>query len=83
MRLAAQAKMGYYPTPQLVVSLISCILLRSNPDNTKILDPSAGVEFYVPSESLFSRHSKLTVKITSILSVDDTSRRQICRFSHT
>ena len=42
MRLAAQAKMGYYPTPQLVVSLISGILIRNNPGNIKILDPCAG-----------------------------------------
>jgi len=42
MRLAAQAKMGYYPTPPLVVSLISGILIRSSPGKIRILDPCAG-----------------------------------------
>ena len=42
MRLAAQAKMGYYPTPSLVVSLVSGILIRNSPGNIRILDPCAG-----------------------------------------
>ena len=42
MRLAAQAKMGYYPTPSLVVSLISGILVRNSPGNIRILDPCTG-----------------------------------------
>ena len=42
MRLAAQAKMGYYPTPPLVVSLISNILIRNGPGNIRIIDPCAG-----------------------------------------
>ena len=42
MRLAAQAKMGYYPTPSLVVSLISGILIRNSPGNIRVLDPCAG-----------------------------------------
>ena len=42
MRLAAQAKMGYYPTPPMVVSLITGILVRNGPDKIRILDPCAG-----------------------------------------
>jgi len=42
MRLAAQAKMGYYPTPASVVSLISDILARNAPGIIRILDPCAG-----------------------------------------
>ena len=42
MRLAAQAKMGYYPTPSLVVSLISDILTRNGPGKIRIIDPCAG-----------------------------------------
>ena len=42
MRLAAQAKMGYYPTPQSVVSLIADILIRNGKGNIKLLDPCAG-----------------------------------------
>ena len=42
MRLAAQAKMGYYPTPPLVVSLISGILVSNHPGTIRILDPCAG-----------------------------------------
>ncbi len=42
MRLAAQAKMGYYPTPPMVVSLISGILVRNGPGKIRIFDPCAG-----------------------------------------
>ena len=42
MRLAAQAKMGYYPTPSSVVSLISNILVRQPLGKIKIIDPCAG-----------------------------------------
>ena len=42
MRLAAQAKMGYYPTPQSVISLIADILIRNGKSNIKLLDPCAG-----------------------------------------
>ncbi|MGB5993224.1 MAG: DUF6094 domain-containing protein, partial [Desulfobacterales bacterium] len=42
MRLAAQAKMGYYPTPQPVISLIADILVRNGKGNIKLLDPCAG-----------------------------------------
>jgi len=42
MRLAAQAKMGYYPTPQSVISLIADILIRNGKGNIKSLDPCAG-----------------------------------------
>jgi hypothetical protein len=42
MRLAAQAKMGYYPTPPLVVSLIAGILVRNGPGRIRLLDPCAG-----------------------------------------
>jgi 16S rRNA G966 N2-methylase RsmD len=42
MRLAAQAKMGYYPTPPSVVSLISEMLARNGKGNIRILDPCAG-----------------------------------------
>ena len=42
MRLAAQAKMGYYPTPQSVVSLIKDILVRNGKGNIRLLDPCTG-----------------------------------------
>jgi len=42
MRLAAQAKMGYYPTPPSVISLIADILIRNGKGNIKSLDPCAG-----------------------------------------
>ena len=42
MRLAAQAKMGYYPTPDRVISLIANYLKRKNEGLIKILDPCAG-----------------------------------------
>ena len=42
MRLAAQAKMGYYPTPQSVISLIADILIINGKSNIKLLDPCAG-----------------------------------------
>ncbi len=42
MRLAAQAKMGFYPTPALVVSLVSNILARDGTGNIRLLDPCAG-----------------------------------------
>jgi 16S rRNA G966 N2-methylase RsmD len=42
MRLAAQAKMGYYPTPSTVVSLISNILVKQSPGKIRIIDPCAG-----------------------------------------
>lgn len=42
MRLAAQAKMGYYPTPPSVISLISEMLVINGKGNIRILDPCAG-----------------------------------------
>jgi len=42
MRLAAQAKMGYYPTPPSVIALIANTLIRSGKGNLKLLDPCAG-----------------------------------------
>ena len=42
MRLAAQAKTGYYPTPSSVVPLIKDFLIRSGKGNIKLLDPCAG-----------------------------------------
>lgn len=42
MRLAAQAKMGYYPTPPSVVSLISNILVRKGTGKIRLIDPCAG-----------------------------------------
>jgi len=42
MRLAAQAKMGYYPTPPSVVSLISGMLVRNCKGNIRLLDPCTG-----------------------------------------
>jgi tRNA1(Val) A37 N6-methylase TrmN6 len=41
MRLAAQAKMGYFPTPPMVVSLITGILVRNGPGKMRIFDPCA------------------------------------------
>ena len=42
MRLAAQAKMGYYPTPPSVASLISGILIRKGTGKIRLIDPCAG-----------------------------------------
>ena len=42
MRLAAQAKCGFYPTPPSVVSLISGILIRNGPEKIRLFDPCAG-----------------------------------------
>jgi len=42
MRLAAQAKMGYYPTPPSVVPLIKDFLIRNGKGNIKLMDPCAG-----------------------------------------
>ena len=42
MRLAAQAKMGYYPTPPSVGSLVTDILIRNGKGNIRLLDPCAG-----------------------------------------
>ena len=42
MRLAAQAKMGYYPTPEGVIPLIGTILVRQSPGRIRVLDPCAG-----------------------------------------
>lgn len=42
MRLVAQAKMGYYPTPPSVVSLITDILIRNGKGKIRLLDPCAG-----------------------------------------
>jgi tRNA1(Val) A37 N6-methylase TrmN6 len=42
MRIAAQAKMGYYPTPDMVVPLIAGILTSNEKDMIRILDPCAG-----------------------------------------
>jgi len=42
MRLAAQAKMGYYPTPDSVTPLIARHLKRQREGLIRILDPCAG-----------------------------------------
>jgi hypothetical protein len=42
MRLAAQAKMGYYPTPENVTSIIARYLKRQREGLIRILDPCAG-----------------------------------------
>ena len=42
MRLAAQAKIEYYPTSPSVVSLISGMLVRNGKGNIRSLDPCAG-----------------------------------------
>jgi len=42
MRLAAQAKMGYYPTPPSVVPFIKDFLIRAGKGNIRLLDPCAG-----------------------------------------
>ena len=42
MRLAAQAKMGYYPTPKRVTSIIVSYLKRQREGIIRILDPCAG-----------------------------------------
>ena len=42
MRLAAQAKMGYYPTPEDVTPIIAKYLKRKREGLIRILDPCAG-----------------------------------------
>jgi len=42
MRLAAQAKMGYYPTPNTVIPILTKYLKRQNNGLFRILDPCAG-----------------------------------------
>ena len=42
MRLAAQAKMGYYPTPDRVTEIIAKYLKRERPGLIRVLDPCAG-----------------------------------------
>lgn len=42
MRLVAQAKMGYYPTPDCVVERMCRLLCRSGPGVIRLLDPCAG-----------------------------------------
>ncbi|MDY6990200.1 MAG: DUF6094 domain-containing protein [Thermodesulfobacteriota bacterium] len=42
MRLAAQAKMGYYPTPENVIPIITKYLRRQREGLIRILDPCAG-----------------------------------------
>jgi hypothetical protein len=42
MRLAAQAKMGYYPTPETVTQVISRYLERRREGLIRVLDPCAG-----------------------------------------
>ena len=42
MRLAAQAKMGYYPTPERVTEIIVKCLKRERPGLIRALDPCAG-----------------------------------------
>jgi len=42
MRLAAQAKMGYYPTPDRVTETIVKYLKRERPGLIRVLDPCAG-----------------------------------------
>ena len=42
MRLAAQAKMGYYPTPASVASLILDVLTRNGTGKIRLIDPCAG-----------------------------------------
>ncbi|MDY6839631.1 MAG: DUF6094 domain-containing protein [Thermodesulfobacteriota bacterium] len=42
MRLAAQAKMGYYPTPEGVVPIIKKYLRRQREGLIRVLDPCAG-----------------------------------------
>ena len=43
MRLAAQAKMGYYPTPEDVTPIIARYLKRQREGLIRILDPCAGM----------------------------------------
>lgn len=43
MRLAAQAKMGYYPTPEDVTPIIAKYLKRKREGPIRILDPCAGM----------------------------------------
>lgn len=41
-RIASQEKMGFYPTPQVVVDLIKTCLTRSSNGKIRVLDPCAG-----------------------------------------
>ena len=42
MRLAAQSKMGFYPTPDKVTSIIARYLKREKDGIIRVLDPCAG-----------------------------------------
>ena len=42
MRLAAQAKMGYYPTPESVIPITANYIKRQRVGLVRILDPCAG-----------------------------------------
>ena len=42
MRLAAQAKMGYYPTPEPVTRIIANYLARKHKGLIRVFDPCAG-----------------------------------------
>lgn len=41
-RLASQAKLGFYPTPPVVVELINSCLEKGNPGKARLYDPCAG-----------------------------------------
>jgi len=41
-RLASQEKLGFFPTPPIVVELINSCLERSNPGKARLYDPCAG-----------------------------------------
>jgi hypothetical protein len=43
MRLAAQAKMGYYPTPEDVTPMVAKYLMRQRDGLIRVLDPCAGM----------------------------------------
>jgi tRNA1(Val) A37 N6-methylase TrmN6 len=42
MRLIAQTKMGYYPTPEAILPWLCACLQRSGPGLVRVLDPCAG-----------------------------------------
>lgn len=42
-RLASQAKLGFYPTPPVVVDLINSCLEKGNPGKARLYDPCAGM----------------------------------------
>lgn len=72
-RFEAQRKMGFYPTPQHLVSVVASYLHVADPENTFILDPCAGT-----GEALQLLGQVLGVKRLFANELDE-ARAQECR----